>query len=178
VRNDDLTVDPGPAFEPSEQAKPEDERPLAERLAETAVEWETEVIADLVAVPFLPLWLLAKRAGGPPGCFLPDERQARSIARPLTRMLNKSERLRRWARLQDPVALLAAVGTFLKQEASEFDDWRKGQTPATAPPDVDVVDVGVSAFPAGNAAAADRAAAGREQVRRWRPPQIEPEPAS
>jgi len=138
----ELAVEPGPPpTSPDERTQlrgdepPEQYVPLVETV-EQLVEWEREVVGDLLVLPFLPLWYAAHRGGAPPGAFIPDDVERDTMARPATRMLNRSERLRQYAKWGDPLSFAIAVSQFVRHEAEEIDEWRAGYAPQPVEPEL------------------------------------------
>lgn len=180
-----LQVDAGPPPEPPDEAQL-NARPAAdgdpgpgpgvvELAGEKLVEWETAVVGDLLVIPFVPMHYIARRGGAPPGIFIPDELERDNMARPLTRMLNRSERLRRLAPIGDPLAFLLAVSTFVREEAAELERWRDShathETEANLEPPIFGVGVRPTERPSAdaNGAAREPQPAG---FRSWRSPTL------
>ncbi len=167
-----LAVDPGPPPAPPVEGEPpiEDAELVEPGTALVQLEeWEVATVGMLLKVPLFGLHVTVGR-DGPPRAFLPDDDELHEIAAPATRMLNKSDRLRRLAGRVDPIAFAGLLGIFLVNEAREVAAWKAGEAPADAPPDMDVVDLGVAAYAnEGERREAEVRLAG---VRRWRPPVV------
>jgi hypothetical protein len=171
----ELRVDPGPApaLEPDEPTADEldgavdDPRPeLPPSLAnvvDVAAELELETVEMLLGFVLLVFhWTLGR--GGPPDAYVADDAELRQMARPATRVLNRSERARALAKHGDGLAFAMTFGGFVIKETEEVARWRSS-APESAAVDEDVAGVGVREHAADDVSG---------PVRRWRPPTVPP----
>jgi hypothetical protein len=159
-------LDPEETFAPHEEHVDEAESlPLGPSPLELLAEWETETVGLILSAVLLSFhWTLGR--GGPPDAYVPEDAELAAMARPATRILNRSERARRFATHGDAAAFAAAFGGFVVKETKSVAEYR-----AAAPAEqveVDLAGVG------GVRAAGTEAETG--PVRRWRPPALDEEP--
>ena len=112
-----FVADAGPQFDPEASGA---EMPAPPTEAEQAVEmleaWEEEVIASLLGVKGR---LLHAAAGVSEEDWLYTDLDLQAIAPPLTRICNRYEPVRRYARFADPITLLTAFSAYATRSLLE-----------------------------------------------------------
>jgi hypothetical protein len=109
-------VDPGPAFDPEAAASQAPPPPLAPEPPALEVEWDEEVIRSLLGIQGRALHA---GIGVSEQDWIHTDVDLQAIAPPLTRICNRYEPVRRYARHADPVTLVTGLAAYATRSLLE-----------------------------------------------------------